>query len=99
MPSSILIRSGIVLTMNDRFDTVDGDVSIVDGRIAAVAPNIAEKHDRLTLEYTLEVVSRPLLNLIECGVHRVESSTAANANSTIEAVSNLTMMSPACPKS
>src|SRR5213593_5005662 len=44
---SLLIRSGIVLTMNDRFDIVDGDVSIKDGRIAAIASNIGESHDRV----------------------------------------------------
>src|SRR5436190_981017 len=47
MPSSILIRSGIVLTMNDRFEVVEGDVSIRDGRIAAIASNITAKHDRV----------------------------------------------------
>ena len=45
--SSVLIRSGLVLTMNDRFDIVDGDVSIKDGRIAAVGSNITEPHDRV----------------------------------------------------
>ena len=30
---SLLIRGGIVVTMNDRFDIVEGDVSIRDGRI------------------------------------------------------------------
>src|SRR5581483_6527850 len=44
--SSLLIRGGTVVTMNDRFDVVDGDVSIRDGRIAAVAPAIADPHDR-----------------------------------------------------
>jgi len=44
---SILIRGGIVVTMNDRFDIVQGDVSIRDGRIAALAPAIAEPHDRI----------------------------------------------------
>jgi len=38
---SLLIRGGIVVTMNDRFDIVEGDVSIRDGRIAAIAPAIA----------------------------------------------------------
>src|SRR5579871_3312394 len=31
--------------MNDRFDIFEGDVSIVDGRIAAVAPHIGGPHD------------------------------------------------------
>jgi len=43
---TLLIRGGLVLTMNDRFDTIEGDVSITDGRIAAVGPAIAGKHDR-----------------------------------------------------
>jgi cytosine/adenosine deaminase-related metal-dependent hydrolase len=33
--------------MNDRFDVVQGDVSIADGRIAAIASNIADPHDRV----------------------------------------------------
>src|SRR6185503_4525179 len=44
---SLLIRGGVVLTMNDRFDIVDGDVSIVDGRIAAIASNITDPHERV----------------------------------------------------
>ena len=32
--------------MNDRFDIVEGDVSIRDGRITAIAANITERHDR-----------------------------------------------------
>src|SRR6266508_1761961 len=46
MPS-VLVRSGIILTLNDRFDIVEGDVSIRDGRIAAIGSNIAERHDRV----------------------------------------------------
>jgi 5-methylthioadenosine/S-adenosylhomocysteine deaminase len=45
--ASLLIRGGTILTMNDRFEVVDGDVSIVDGRIAAVAPAIEARHDRI----------------------------------------------------
>jgi 5-methylthioadenosine/S-adenosylhomocysteine deaminase len=44
MPS-LLIRGGVVITMNDRFDVVEGDVSIRDGRIAAVAPTVPGPHD------------------------------------------------------
>jgi 5-methylthioadenosine/S-adenosylhomocysteine deaminase len=44
---SLLVRGGLVITMNDRFDIVDGDVSIVGGRIAAIAPNITDPHDRV----------------------------------------------------
>jgi cytosine/adenosine deaminase-related metal-dependent hydrolase len=42
-----LIRSGIVVTMNDRFEVVEGDVSIRDGRVAAIASAISEPHDRI----------------------------------------------------
>src|SRR6267143_3688407 len=45
--SSVLIRGGIVLTMNDRFDVLAGDVSIKDGRIGAIGSNITERHDRV----------------------------------------------------
>ena len=45
--TSLLIRSGLILTMNDRFDVVEGDVSIKDGRIATIAPHIDEPHDRI----------------------------------------------------
>src|SRR2546422_9492175 len=44
---SLLIRSGIVLTMNDRFDIINGDVSIKDGRIAAIGSSLSEPHDRV----------------------------------------------------
>src|SRR5437773_7236520 len=47
MAGSVLIRSGIILTMNDRFDVVEGDVSIRDGRIAAIGSNVAAAHDRV----------------------------------------------------
>src|SRR5881409_3250241 len=33
--------------MNDRFDIVEGDVSVRDGRIAAIARSIDEPHDRV----------------------------------------------------
>jgi 5-methylthioadenosine/S-adenosylhomocysteine deaminase len=44
---SLLIRGGTVLTLNDRWDVVDGDVSIRDGRIAAIGPDLAGPHDRV----------------------------------------------------
>jgi 5-methylthioadenosine/S-adenosylhomocysteine deaminase len=34
--ASLLIRGGTVLTMNDRYDIVDGDVLVIDGRIEQV---------------------------------------------------------------
>ena len=43
---SLLIRNGIVLTMNDRLDVVEGDVSIRGGRIAAIGPSLSGTHDR-----------------------------------------------------
>ena len=44
--SSILIRGGVVLTMNDRLDVVRGDVSIRDGRIDGVGANLTSPHDK-----------------------------------------------------
>ena len=44
---SLLIRGGVILTMNDGFDIVEGDVSVKAGRIAAVAAHIAAPHDRV----------------------------------------------------
>jgi 5-methylthioadenosine/S-adenosylhomocysteine deaminase len=44
---SLLIRNGHVVTMNDRFDIIEGDVSVSAGRIAAIAPVINEPHDRV----------------------------------------------------
>ena len=44
---SLLIRGGTVLTLNDRWDVIDGDVSIRDGRIAAIGPNLTGDHDRV----------------------------------------------------
>src|SRR5215475_14490268 len=45
--SSLLVRGGTILTMNDRLEVVEGDVSIVDGRIAAIGPNLTARHDRI----------------------------------------------------
>jgi 5-methylthioadenosine/S-adenosylhomocysteine deaminase len=44
---SLLIRGGTILTMNDAWDVVEGDVSIVDGRIAAIGPQLTGRHDRV----------------------------------------------------
>jgi 5-methylthioadenosine/S-adenosylhomocysteine deaminase len=43
--ASLLIRGGTIVTMNDRFDLVDGDVSIRDGRIAALGSTVSTPHD------------------------------------------------------
>src|SRR5436190_23188773 len=44
---SLLIRGGLILTMNDRLEILEGDVSIRDRRIARIAPHIDEPHDRV----------------------------------------------------
>jgi len=41
---SLLIRNGLILTMNDGFDIVEGDVSIENGRIAAIGSNLLGRH-------------------------------------------------------
>jgi 5-methylthioadenosine/S-adenosylhomocysteine deaminase len=43
---SLVIRNGIVITMNDRFDVIEGDVSVRAGRIASVGSASSEPHDR-----------------------------------------------------
>ena len=44
---SLLVRNATVLTMNDRFDTLIGDVSIRDGRIAALGAAADGPHERI----------------------------------------------------
>jgi len=44
---TLLLRGGLVVTMNDALDVVSADVSIADGRIAAIAPDIGARHDRV----------------------------------------------------
>jgi 5-methylthioadenosine/S-adenosylhomocysteine deaminase len=46
MPST-LIRNATVVTMNDRFDIVDGAVVIRDGRIVSVGPEPDGRHDQV----------------------------------------------------
>src|SRR6188474_2055343 len=41
---SLLIRNGLILTMNDRFEVVHGDVSVHDGRIVGVGSNLPGTH-------------------------------------------------------
>jgi 5-methylthioadenosine/S-adenosylhomocysteine deaminase len=43
---SLLIHSGTILTLNDRHDVLDGDISIHDGRIVQIASHIEGTHDR-----------------------------------------------------
>ncbi len=44
---SLLVRGGTILTLNDRWDVIEGDVSIRDGRIAAIGSNLTGNHDRV----------------------------------------------------
>jgi 5-methylthioadenosine/S-adenosylhomocysteine deaminase len=44
---SLLIRDGLLVTMNDRLDVVRGDVSIRNGRIEAVGADLPGPHDRI----------------------------------------------------
>jgi 5-methylthioadenosine/S-adenosylhomocysteine deaminase len=44
---SLLIRGGTLITMNDAFDVLEGDVSVRDGRIAAIDSHITTPHDRV----------------------------------------------------
>jgi 5-methylthioadenosine/S-adenosylhomocysteine deaminase len=44
--SSLLLRNGLIITMNDRFEIVEGDVSIRDGRIDRIGPGLDGMHDR-----------------------------------------------------
>jgi 5-methylthioadenosine/S-adenosylhomocysteine deaminase len=47
LPSpSLLIRGGIIVTMNDRLDVVEGDVSIRDGRIDGVGSGYFGYHEK-----------------------------------------------------
>lgn len=38
-PRSLLIRNALILTMNDAFETLEGNVLVRDGRIAAIGPD------------------------------------------------------------
>jgi 5-methylthioadenosine/S-adenosylhomocysteine deaminase len=40
LTDSLLVRNGLIVTMNDRFDVVEGDVSIEAGRIAAIGSHL-----------------------------------------------------------
>jgi 5-methylthioadenosine/S-adenosylhomocysteine deaminase len=44
---SVLLRNATIVTMNDQLEVVRGDVSIRNGRIAAIAPSIEGRHDRV----------------------------------------------------
>ncbi|MGE5244525.1 MAG: 5'-deoxyadenosine deaminase [Betaproteobacteria bacterium] len=45
--SSLLVRGGLLVTMNDASDVIEGDISIRGGRISAIATHIGEPHDRV----------------------------------------------------
>jgi cytosine/adenosine deaminase-related metal-dependent hydrolase len=44
---SLLIRGGLIVTMNDAFDIVEGDISIRNGRIDAIGAHLPGPHDRV----------------------------------------------------
>jgi len=44
---SLLIRGGTIITMNDAFDVLEGDVSIRRGRIDSISSTIPTAHDRV----------------------------------------------------
>jgi 5-methylthioadenosine/S-adenosylhomocysteine deaminase len=44
-PGSILIRNATIVTMNDRFDIVDGAVVVRNGRIASAGPEPGGRYD------------------------------------------------------
>jgi 5-methylthioadenosine/S-adenosylhomocysteine deaminase len=44
--SSLLIRNGLIVTMNDAYDVIRGDVSVRDGMISAIDRAIADPHDK-----------------------------------------------------
>jgi cytosine/adenosine deaminase-related metal-dependent hydrolase len=62
---SVLIRGGLILTMNDRFDVIEGDVSIVGGRIAAIGSNLSGTHAKTIAAHGAYV----LPGLIQTHVH------------------------------
>lgn len=45
--ASLLVRHATILTMNDRFDIVEGSVSVRDGRIVSIGVEPADPHDRV----------------------------------------------------
>ncbi|HUR32263.1 MAG TPA: 5'-deoxyadenosine deaminase [Vicinamibacterales bacterium] len=44
---SLLVRDAVIVSMNDRFEVVRGDVSVRNGRIAAIGPGLDGPHDRI----------------------------------------------------
>ncbi len=42
---SLLVRNGLIVTMNDGYDVIHGDVSIRDGRIVAIGRAVSAPHD------------------------------------------------------
>ncbi len=66
VPRSLLIRNALILTMNDRFDVVEGDVLVRDGRIAAVAPGAGHE----PADQTIDAAGRYLLpGFVQTHVH------------------------------
>jgi 5-methylthioadenosine/S-adenosylhomocysteine deaminase len=44
---SLLVRNATVVTMNESWDVIEGDVSVRDGRIAAIGGEVTGSHDRV----------------------------------------------------
>ena len=44
---SLIVRGATILTMNDAFDVVEGDVEVRGGRIAAIGPSTDARADRI----------------------------------------------------
>ncbi len=62
---SLLIRNGLIVTMNDQLDIMAGDVSIREGRIAAVGSGLTGAHDR-----TIDAAGRYILpGLVQTHLH------------------------------
>lgn len=66
IPRSLVIRDALILTMNDRFDVIEGDVHVRDGRIAAVGPSALSD----PTDHTIDAAGRYLLpGFVQTHVH------------------------------
>jgi 5-methylthioadenosine/S-adenosylhomocysteine deaminase len=64
--SSLVIRNGVIVTMNDRFEIVHGHVSVRDGRIAAIGPEADNAPHHRTIDAAGAFV---LPGLIQTHIH------------------------------
>jgi 5-methylthioadenosine/S-adenosylhomocysteine deaminase len=64
--ASLLIRNALIITMNDVFDVIEGDVLVRDGRIAAIGADAATNG----AQHTLDAAGRYLLpGFVQTHVH------------------------------